>query len=418
MVRQLELTEYEDSTWEGSLDPDQLGALAAARIGVSPATDRAGAYVLRPSSWVGAVNVGDVSVIVRPKIPMDRVMFLITYAMDPSSWRDDPFLFKPEPDVVEALALALARRTRQAIRGGLLRDYRREEDALNTIRGRIRFEDQIGHRFGLPLPVEVSYDEYTEDIEQNRLLKTAIYRLGRVRIHSKPLRRELRRLQSAFNMVQLGDYARGAVPEIRYTRLDEHYRPAVELARLVIENSSLELIAGRSTGAAFLIDMNRVFEQFLYVALSEALGLSQDHWKRGKVIYLDKSRSILVQPDLSWWPSDPGRGEPHPIFVGDAKYKKLERDERRDNPDFRHADIYQMLAYCTATDLPYGLLIYAAGEGEPDRYEIEHAGKTIEVVSMDLSGTPDDILGEVSRLGKLIRVHAFSHAAIDRSPGR
>ena len=405
-MRRLELTEYEDRTWTGSLDPDQLCALNAARIGVLPATDQPDAYILRPSSWIGAVRIGDLSVIVRPKISMDRVMFLITYAMDPSNWRDDPFQFEPEPDVIETVALVLARRSRQAISGGLLRGYRREEDALNTIQGRVRFEDQIGRRFGLPLPVEVAYDEYTEDIEKNRLLKTAIYRLGRAQIRSEPLRRELHRLQSAFNMVQLGDYAPGAVPEIRYTRLDEHYRPAVELARLIIENSSLELFAGSFAGAAFLIAMNRVFEQFLYVALGETLGLSQEHWKRGKGIYLDKSRNILVQPDLSWWPSGSVRGEPRPIFVGDAKYKKLEKGEGRDKPDFRHADIYQMLAYCTAADLSYGLLIYAAGEGEPNRYETVYAGKTIEVVSMNLTGKPAEILGEVDRLAKLIRMHA------------
>ena len=57
-------------------------------------------------------------------------------------------------------------------------------------------------------------------------------------------------------------------PQIRYTRLDEHYRPAVELARLIIENSSLELFGGRVTSASFLIDMNLVFERFLYVALA------------------------------------------------------------------------------------------------------------------------------------------------------
>ena len=66
----------------------------------------------------------------------------------------------------------------------LLRGYRREEDALNTVRGQIRFADQVGRRYGLPLPIEVAYDEYTEDIEQNRLLKTAIHRLAHTQIRS------------------------------------------------------------------------------------------------------------------------------------------------------------------------------------------------------------------------------------------
>ena len=407
MTRRLELQEYEEHVWEGHLSPDQLRALDDAHIGVSPATDRPGAYVLRPGPWVGAVNVGDLAVIVRPKILVDRVMFLITYAMDPRGWRDHTIDLAPDDDVLEAVALTFARRTQQAIGRGLLRGYRRREEALHTVRGRIRFGDQIGRRFGLPLPIEVSHNEYTEDIEQNRLLKTAIDILAHTLIRSDTTRRELRGLRPAFDMVRLGTYARGAVPEIRYTRLDEHYRPAVELARLIIENSSLELFAGKVAGAALLINMNRVFEHFLYVALGEALGLSREHWKRGKPIHLDKSEIIRMEPDLSWWPSGPIRGKPRPVFVGDAKYKKLEGDGRRDKPDFIHADIYQMLAYCTAADLSHGLLVYAAGEGEPGWYEIEHAGKTIEVESLNLSGAPVAILDEVDRLAKVIRTRVL-----------
>ena len=53
------------------------------------------------------------------------------------------------------------------------------------------------------------------------------------------VRQELRRRRSAFVMVRQSSYPRGAVTEVRYTRLDEHYHPAVELARLIIENSDL-----------------------------------------------------------------------------------------------------------------------------------------------------------------------------------
>ena len=294
MAQPLELTEFQQCVWDAPLDHGQLQALAAARISVSPSVDREDAHLLRPSSWVGAVNIGDRSVIVRTKIPVDRVMFLMTYALDPRHWRNEAIDLAPDADVLEAVALAFARRTQQAVHRGLLRGYRREEDALHTVRGQIRFADQVGRRYGLPLPIEVAYDEYTEDIKQNRLLRTAIHRLAHARIrsmtvrqelrrlrsafdlvHSMTVRQELRRLRSAFDLVQLGSYPRGAVPEVRYTRLDEHYRPAVELARLIIENSSLELFDGEVAGGSFLIDMNRVFEQFLYVALGEALVVSR-----------------------------------------------------------------------------------------------------------------------------------------------
>ena len=399
MAQPLELTEFQQCVWDAPLDHGQLQALAAAHISVSPSVDREDAHLLRPSSWVGAVNIGDRSVIVRPKIPVDRVMFLMTYALDPRHWRNEAIDLTPDSDVLEAVALAFSRRTQRAIHRGLLRGYRREEDALSTVRGQIRFADQIGRRYGLTLPIEVAYDEYTEDIEHNRLLKTALHRLSHAQIRSMTVRQELRRLRSAFDMVQLGAYRRGVVPAIRYTRLDEHYRPAVELARLIIENSSLELFGGKVSGASFLIDMNVVFEQFLYVALGEALNLTRDRWQHQARLKLDKGGSINMEPDLSWWASRPGGGT-LPRFVGDAKYKKL------DTPGFRHADIYQMLAYCTAADLPSGLLIYADGEGEPAKYRIDHAEKTIEVAALDLSGAPEAILGDVERLAERVRVHA------------
>ena len=392
----IELEEYTSCTIHVPLDKDQLAALAGAHIDVAPSPDAAATYTLTPSSYVGALKIGELAVVIRPKIPIDRVMFLIAYAMDPKDWRRDSVQLDKAPDVLEAIALAFAHRTRQAIRRGLLQGYLREEDALYTVRGRIRFADQISRRFGIPLPVEVAFDEYTEDIEKNRLLKTAIHRLGHTLIHSPTTRRDLRRLRPAFESVRLGSYRRGALPEFAYSRLDEHYRPAVELARLIIENSSLELFHGKVAGAALLIDMNKVFERFLYVALGEALGLPERQWKHEQRLTLDEAGRIRMEPDLSWWPSGTTGNGSQPIFVGDAKYKKVEQS------GFPNADIYQMLAYCTAANLSYGLLVYA-GNGETSTHRIRHASKTIEVASLDLTGTPDDILAEVRRLAERVK---------------
>ena len=406
-MHRLELKEYEPYPGNITLDKDQLRVLTGeAYIEVTPSPDEDGAYRLKPSSYVGAVNIGELAVVVRPKVPIDRVMFLIVYAMDPKDWRRDSIELARADDVLEAIALAFAHRTRQAIQRGLLQGYRREEDALNTVRGRVRFGEQIGRRFGVPLPIEVAFDEFTEDIEKNRLLKTAIHRLGHTFIRSEAARQEVRRLRPAFTTVGLGSYRRGALPEVRYTRLDEHYRPAVELARLIIENSSLELLHGKVAGGALLVDMNKVFERFLYVALREALGLPERLWRHEEVLTLDEGCRISMKPDLSWWPPGPTKNVARPLFVGDAKYKKLKPQ------GFEHADIYQMLAYCTAADLPSGLLVYAAGEDKPGAYKIKHAGKTIEVASLDLRGTPEAILDEVGRLAERVKVHTHASPAL------
>ena len=408
-MKRLELTEHERHPRAVPLTQEQRKALSSAHISVSASQSAEGTYELTPSSYVGTVNAGSLSVIVRPKIKMDRAMFLILYAMQPE-WGTDPIALAGADDVLEAVALTFALRTRKAIERGLLRGYRREEESLHTVRGQIRFADQIGRRFGLPLPVEVTYDEFTEDIEQNRLLKTALHRLSLTRIRNPDIANQVRSLRSAFDMVQMGQYARGAVPTIRYTRLDGHYRSAVELARLIIENTTLDLSTGSVSGASFLVDMNVVFEKFVYVALREALNTDEKRWRQGENLTLDKEGRIHIKPDLSWWPSaDSKAPESRPCFVGDAKYKQLDesiyKNQRRLN--FQHADIYQMLAYCLATGCPSGLVIYAADENVPaTKYTVRSSQRVIEVTSLDLSGSPTEILDEVKQLAKLVKDHA------------
>ena len=403
-MRRLELTEHQQYSEKVPLDNDQLRALTRGEthIQVLPSPDDEGAYMLKPSSFIGAVNIGDLAIVIQPKIPIDRVMFLIAYSMDPRHWWRNYVELARDYGILESIIFAFAHHTRQAIHRGLLRGYRREEDALNTVRGRIRFGDQVQRRFDIPLPVEVAFDEFTEDIEKNRLLKAAIERLGHTFIRSRAARQEIRRLRPSFSAVGLGSYRRGALPEVRYTRLDEHYRPAVELARLILDNSSLELRGGEVTGAAFLIDMNKVFERFLYVALGESLGLTDRQWRHEEGLTLDEQGHIGMKPDFSWWPAvGTGDGSP-PLFVGDAKYKKPEGE------GFENVDINQMLAYCTAADLPSGTLVYAAGEGEPGIHKIKHVDRTIEVETLNLEGSPEAILKEVSRLARRVRNRTLS----------
>ena len=390
-MQTLTLREYEDYPVNFSLEKGQLSALAEAHIAVRPSVAEGQTYVLQPSSYIGTAHIGGLHVVVRPKVCIDRVMFLVAYAMDPKNWRQYNFDLIQATDVLESIIPAFVHHTRQAVRRGLLQGYRRQEEAQHTVRGRIRFDEQIKRRFGVPLPIEVVFDEFTEDIEENRLIKAALHRLACLPARSHLARRDVNALRPGFDTVELSAYNRGT-PEVQYTRLNNHYRPAVELARLIIENSSLELHHGEVTGASFLMDMNKVFERFLYVALQEELKLSKSEWIHEKPLTLDEASAIKLNPDLVWWSGGRCR------FVGDAKYKRL-------NPDAPNADIYQMLAYCIAADLPSGLLIYAKGESESGVHRIRNANKTIEVASIDLEGEPEAILKEVGRLACKIKAH-------------
>ncbi len=372
---------------------------------ITPSVGRENCYDLRPGSHVGAVNLGSLSIAILPKIPVSRTMFLISYALAPDSWTERGFDFSEERSLVEAIVPGFVRQVRVALNRGPLESYRTEEASLNTMRGRVRVGDQLRRRYGAYPPVEVTYDEFTEDIEENRLIKAALHRLARMRMRSSAAKRSLRRFDSTLERVRLMSYDPRRLPEVRYTRLNEHYRPAVELAKLILRSGSFELRHGSTRASAFLLDMNAVFENFVVVALREALGATERAFpqgSRGRRLYLDGNRRILLQPDISWWADTC-------TFVGDVKYKEVPPG------GVIHSDLYQLLAYVIACGLPGGLLIYGSGVASTV-HEAVRAGRTLEVASMDLSNSPESILQQVQDLSDRVKaLRARSDAAERRS---
>lgn len=377
------------------LADDEVNALRryGQQLEIAGALDGDG-YDLTAGCWVGTIQVGQTAIEIRPKLPVAQVMFLLMYATDPKAWRPEPFPYDPTATLLEALVPGFITHVERAIGRGLLQGYRRREDSLQVIRGRVRFGEQIRRRHGRGPPVEVRFDEFTDDIEENRLIRAAVDGLGRLRIRSAESRRGLRHIAGTMENVSLVHYERSRVPEITYTRLNAHYRGAVELARLILRWTSIDHRYGGVTSSTFLVDMNRLFEDFVRVALREALGVDESSFPqggKGRKLWLDRARTISLEPDLSWW----RHGQC--VFVGDVKYKDL-TERRLLNPD-----AYQMLAYTTALQLSEGLIVYAGTAERVELHDIDPGGKRIEVRTLDLTQRAPDLLAQVNRLADRVR---------------
>jgi 5-methylcytosine-specific restriction enzyme subunit McrC len=400
-MRSLTLTEY--TTAEGvelsSSERDVLRGLVGS-LTIQPTTGSEGRYDLTPGSTVGVIKLAELQIEFRPRLPIENVLFLVSYALDPRRWTSELTDVAPDDHLLEAIIPSFAHHIRVALRRGLLHGYREVEEVATTIRGRIRFADQLRNRPGIPLPVEITFDEFTDDILENQLLKAAIERLLKLRLRHQESRSTLRALLGHFASVTSRPF-HTAPPAPVWTRLNERYRPAVELARLVLSQSGFDLTAGSTTSTGVLLDMAAVFERFVVVALREALGLDTRGFPqglKGRRVHLDWEQGITLKPDLSWWIRD------RCVFVGDCKYKRAKVE------GVPNADLYQLLAYLTALDLDEGLLIYAAGEHEGGTHTVRHAGKRLRIVTLDLSGSPADALAEIERLASLVRSQAVRPA--------
>ncbi len=400
-MRQIDLQEYEAREYRLSgAEKDALRQLNQRFPRLSLAVEPSGGegcYILRPGATVGALELESVglSLFIRPKLGIPKLLSLACYAMGIFWPRErQPFNFAEEAALPDTLAVALAAAARRAFARGLLHSYRTEEAALHTVRGRIRFDDQLKRRFSLGLPVEVQFDEFTDDILVNRLIKAAAWRLGRMPLRSAMARRQLGRVAAALDNVSLVDFPANAVPEVRFDRLNEHYRDVVNLARLTLRHSAFESDRGPVRANGFLVDMNQLFQEFVAQALREALNVSPQLFGERTVNSLDYGCRIGLRPDLVWQVDGICR------FVGDAKYKKLTSEA------VPNADLYQLLAYVIALDLPGGILIYAQGKAEAASYRVRHSGKMLEVAALNLSLPLVDVLEQVQDLADRVRFWA------------
>ena len=374
-------------------------------VAIEPAPGTDGSYHLTPGSVVGAFEAGGLSVVIEPKIGIAQLLSLACYAISRIRFRAEDFGFPEKCALPDILALALSTQARRAFSGGLLHGYRTEEEALMTVRGRIRLEEQLRRRFDTPLPVELQYDEFTNDILPNRLVKAAAHRMGRIRLRSPEARRSLGWVAGILDGVSLVEFPPTRVSTVAFDRLTEHYRDVISLARLILGHGAFESGRGGVRASGFLMDMNVVFQEFLTQALREVLGASRQSLRSDSELQgvtLDREGRVSLRPDLTWWDG------PDCLFVGDAKYKNL-TGERVPN-----ADLYQMLSYATALGLPGGLLIYAQGEADTASYTVRGSGTRLEVAALDLTGALEEILEAVRQMAK--SVVRFRNEARGHSP--
>jgi 5-methylcytosine-specific restriction enzyme subunit McrC len=372
--------------------PVRLAAAQGRRLAVStvvvarPSPYDADVWLVSAAGKVGAARVGDVEVRIRPKLPIERLMFLVGYASDPKGWRRETVPLPETPDLVPALAQALWRQAERALRQGLLQGYSSIDESSPVLRGRLRETDQMYRWHGLALPLEIRYDEFTTDIAENQILRTAIDRMLRVPRVDDASRRMLRHLQRKLGEVT--PLVPGVpLPPWPPTRLNARYHTALRIAEVVLRATSPDQGEGDLAVNGFLFDMPRVFEDFVTVALREEFEATRG----GRVeaqgrSHLDEAGSVVMRPDMVW--SLAGR----PVAVIDAKYKA---EKPYGHP---HADLYQMLAYCTVLGLRRGHLVYARGNEEPARHVVRRAGVELRCHALDLETSPGSLLAQVAGL--------------------
>jgi 5-methylcytosine-specific restriction enzyme subunit McrC len=139
-----------------------------------------------------------------------------------------------------------------------------------------------------------------------------------------------------------------------------------------------------------------VFEDFVTTAMTEALASVPGRTQAQLPAFLAgagdwRSGTIPMNVDVAHRDVE-GR----PVVVFDAKYKVASPTGQYSN-----ADHYQMLAYCTALNVPRAWLIYAGGGSSGRVRKIKNTFVEVVECPLDLSASPTEILARVGSIARL-----------------
>ena len=405
-------------SWEGAQHLSQTGLVEVLPAGRDT-------WRLIPSGAVGSVRVEGLSVRVLPaaSLGLTQLFFLLDHAAD------DAFLAsavqaRDDDELWSSVAESMARLAHQALAAGLLRGYRRVDEALTTVRGRIRLGDQIRRHPGMTIPLEVTYSEFTPDIAENRILRTAAHRLQFLPELPDATRRRLAMVDARLSDASL--IGQGApVPAWTPSRLNARFQDALSLADRIVRRISVEVEDGHAASAAFVTEMPELFERYVEAELTAALDGRGGRLLHNPVVNLDSGTEADGDTSSGRHRAPAGDGDHISVRTGlvyevdgepAATFVPTYPTDRRT----RAAEHYRLLAACTALGVDRAYLVYPAQrrDDSPQPRRIVHTDISIVEYPVDLSGGPADSRRAIVELAEHARTLTCAPAARHRTEGR
>ncbi|MBO4827842.1 MAG: hypothetical protein J5534_00110 [Fibrobacter sp.] len=207
---------------------------------------------------------------------------------------------------------------RHLVSRGLKKGYVvREENLQSKIRGRILLQRHLTKNVFAKREDRVfcRFQEFTEDIPENRILKKAlsfsvrfINQLPSFKSHLQELTPQLSMIDSAFENVS-EDVTIAQVAKVNAGKIFRHYEFAIKVAKLILRHFDYSIDNASETAQSvrpFCIDMPRLYEMYVLSLLRKAYGDQIQFQVKGahktQVDYIKKSENEKLIIDAKYKP--------------------------------------------------------------------------------------------------------------------
>lgn len=221
-------------------------------------------WILSSKGYVGFIALGkEISIRLSPKVSVGNLFLMLDYAYEfrGIEFQNDLVQCDSIEDFYDRLAILLANRILETVQKGIYKSYIPKARKFLCIKGRINTKSFAKNPWDMG--VECEYQEFTSNIEDNRILAWTLFLIINSGACSRSLPTVRKSLQAVVNLVEIKPCRSEDCINRTYNQLNERYRSLHALCRFFLDSSSASLNFGEYSMLSFFVDMARLFESFV-----------------------------------------------------------------------------------------------------------------------------------------------------------
>lgn len=337
---------------------------------------------IKANSWVGVIKYKNLHLEILPKlisvnvnndnkisedersIILKNLIFMLSYTkkLDIKT-NDNAKLATEKNPFIEILIREFATSLFESLKRLTPKRYVREEENLNYLKGKIKFSENIRYNCTNQAKFYCEYDEFSENNLLNQLflfVSTCLYNIS----NSSYNKKTLKFIINYYSDISFVRFDKFKARKIKLTRNQELFKKPFKLAKMFVEQTSVDLSKNKFENITLVWDMNKLFEEFIFELIKRKIPECHASAQKTKRLLVrdketrrDTKVDILVQK---------------PKVIIDTKYKKFTNFK-----EISSADIYQVTTYCLLHKYHRAILLYPQFENEePDikNYHLNNDG--------------------------------------------